>query len=41
MQKKLGVNSDLNHSQRKEYDVVLHVTFIFSSDNFNDIYIYA
>ena len=41
MQKRLGVNSDLNVSQRKDCDVVLHVTFIFSSDNFNNIYTYA
>ena len=40
MQKRLGVNSDLNVSQRKDCDVVLHVTFIFSSDNFNNIYTY-
>ena len=40
MQKRLGVNFDLDLS-RKDCDVVLHVTFIFSSDNFNNIYTYA
>ena len=41
MQKRLEVNFDLNHSQRKGCDVVLHVTLIFSFDDFNNIYIYA
>ena len=41
MQKRLGVNSDLNHNQTKDYDVILDVTFMFSSDNLNNIYIYA
>lgn len=41
MQKRLGVNSDLNARQRKDCGVVLHVTFIFSSDDFNNIYIYT
>jgi hypothetical protein len=29
MQKRLGVNSDLNVSQRKDCDAVLHVTLYF------------
>ena len=41
LQKRLGVNSDLSHNQTKDFDVVWNVTFIFSSDNFNNIYTYA
>ena len=33
--------SDLNHNQTKDYDVALNDTFIFSSDNLNNIYTYA
>ena len=41
MQKRLGVNSDLNHNHTKDNDVVLNVTFIMLSHNFKNICIYA
>ena len=38
MQKRLGVKSDLNHNHTKDNDVVLDVTFIMLSRNFNNVF---